>query len=204
MKTVIISAVAFTAFATATLAEESKFAGKYFNPYAEIGTTFEGGQYQDNVDLTVGVDGRVASSDAFGEFNVNVGTDTMDYTLTTGISRDIIDEKLAVGASVSYGWGDTDGTSMLGFGADNEWGTTTITPKLTYSPKAIGGEYAFVSHEFAMNNIADYQSNGSELGLGYTHDMGNVYLNGEVTWGVNNDLEFVNEADVKVGVGFKF
>lgn len=206
MKSIAISTLALTAVASVAFAgaNDSKFEGKYVLPYAEIGTTLEGGAYQNNVDVTVGVKGRVMGNTTYGEFSTNVGESTLDYTLSLGASHDFANDKLNLGVSANYNWGDETGTDAVGFGENNEWGQFSLTPKLTYSPGFVGGEYAYISHDIALNNIADYQSDATKLGLGYTQSIGNAYVTGEVSWGVNTDLEFVNEANVGVTLGYNF
>ncbi len=146
------------------------------------------------------VAGGVGLSFSNVELNASVAWDDADNWSAT-LSNSLSLYGFSVSPYASYSWGNGAG-DIVGWGADNEWGSITVGGEAGYEPGVIGGEYLFLGAGYGISDTFDFQ--GGSYGIGYGVDLApNISLDGRMTWGYDSEFE-IGEPVVGVSLGFKF
>jgi len=162
------------------------------NTYVELGTTFEN---ETTVAIGTGVGSGAVS--AYGELSGST-----DGNFQARAYTDAEFSKFVITPGVNYRWG-ADGGDLVGFGDNNEWGDVTADLEVAFRPGIIGGEYAFANTGVGIDGWS-FEWDGGEVGAGYKLDIAeNVYLDGRITWGYDEQFEGTSRNFV-AGFGLKF
>lgn len=146
------------------------------------------------------VAGGVGLSFSNVELNASVAWDDADNWSAT-LSNSLSLYGFSVSPYASYSWGNGNG-DIVGWGADNEWGSISVGGEAGYEPGIIGGEYLFLGAGYGISDSFDFQ--GGSYGIGYGVDLAsNISLDGRMTWGYDSEFE-IGEPVVGVSLGFEF
>ena len=209
MKKLLLSTLAVFATSGVAFAQETTSSPFGSNAYVGVSSSLEG-----EADWTVGSEFGAFGVDVYGEFTYQDRAAGDDYSTGLGTKTDLGIAELS--NSINYAWGASDGSTIIGRGDGNTWGTVTANPEVTITPGIVGGEFVYLGSTVGLidDGSIDIGWNGAEYGVGYEHDL-NESASVSISYGWS--LDVVDDGDpatvndwvstnngIKLGVGFKF
>lgn len=196
MKSLIIAAVAAVSFAGAAAAQESGL--NLSDSRVELNTNFDGSNA-----FSARTGATIYGYESFVEGTISNGRRGNDFEIEAGQALDLGPVRLD--ATLGYSWGATSGDNLIGFGDENTWGDVDLEADVVFEPGFVGGEYVWIGADIEVDGVLDYGWTGGDFGVGYNFDITeNTYVDVSVAWAYDTEWQVDGEAELNVGVGFKF